>query len=213
MGIDINLKDNLEQNCLYFAALLGHLNLCKTLLDTKDFDVHMKNNVSWTPLHYSARNCTYELVSFFADMKADIYVDNNLPSSCLHVAALSGHLNLCKILLGRYKFNMHITDNQGQTALHYSARNGTHKLVTFFVDMETDIQLKSNLGRNCFHTAALYRDSNLCKALIIKYNFHVHIIANEQCTAPHYSARNVSYELVRFFADMGTDIYLKHSLG
>ena len=64
MGIDINLKDNLEQNCLYFTALSGHLNLCRTLLDRKDFDVHIENNVGWTPLHYSARNCTYELVDF-----------------------------------------------------------------------------------------------------------------------------------------------------
>ena len=94
MGIDINLKDNLEQNCLYFAALSGHLNLCSTLLDRKDFDVHIENNVGWTPLHYSARNCTYELVRFFADMEADTYVDNNLASNCLHIAELSVHLNL-----------------------------------------------------------------------------------------------------------------------
>ena len=213
VGIDIHLKDNLGQNCLHFAALSGHLNLCKTLLDIKDFDVHMTNNVGWTALHYSARNGTYELVKFFADMEADIYVENNLGSNCLHIAALSGHLNLCKILLDKHKFNVHMADNQGWTALHYSARNGSYKLVSFFVDMGTDIQLKDNLGRNCLHIAALYGDLNLCKALIIKHNFHVHMVDNEQWTPLHYSARNGNYELVRFFVDMGTDIYLKDSLG
>ena len=39
-----------------------------------------------------------------------------------------------------------MTDNQGWTALHYSARSGSYKLVTFFADMGTDIYLKHSLG-------------------------------------------------------------------
>ena len=74
MGIDIHIKDNLGQNCLHFAALSGHVNLCKTLLDKHNFHVDMTSNEGWTALHCSARNNTYELVTFFADMKADIYV-------------------------------------------------------------------------------------------------------------------------------------------
>ena len=73
------------------------------------------------------------------------------------------------------------------------------------MDMGTDIQLKDSLGRNCFHIAVLYGYLNLCKALIIKHNFHVHMIDNEQWKPLHYSARNRRYELVRFFADMGTE--------
>ena len=51
-----------------------------------------------------------------------------------------------------------MTDNQGWTALHYSARSGSYKLVSFFVNMGTDIQLKSYLGRSCLHIATLYGD-------------------------------------------------------
>ena len=65
-------------------------------------------------------------------MEADICVENNRGSNSLHIAALSGHLNLCKILIAEYKFNVHMADNQGWTALDYSARNGSYKLVSFF---------------------------------------------------------------------------------
>ena len=78
MGIDIHIKDNLSQNCLHFAALSGHLNLCKTFLAKHNSDVHMTSNEGWTALHYSARNGTYELVKFFGDTGIDIHLKDNL---------------------------------------------------------------------------------------------------------------------------------------
>ena len=43
--------------------------------------MHMTSNDGWTSLHDSAKNGTYKLVKFFADMKAGIYVENNLEAT------------------------------------------------------------------------------------------------------------------------------------
>ena len=48
-----------------------------------------------------------------------------------------------------------MTDNDGWTAIHYSARNGSYELVTYFIDLGNDIHLKTNTGSNCLYIAAL----------------------------------------------------------
>ena len=213
MGVDIYLKDNHGRNCLHIAALYGHLNLCKILIDKHNFDKHMPTNKGLTVLHYSARYGSYELFRYFADMGVDIYVKDNDGRNCLHIAALYGHLNLCKILIDKHNFDKHMPTNKGWTVLHYSARYGSYELFRYFADMGVDIYLKNNDGRNCLHIAAVYGHLNLCKILIDKHNFDKDTADKDGWTALHYSSRCGSYELFRYFADMGVDIYLKDNDG
>ena len=213
MGADIYLKDNDGTNCLHFAAMYGHLNLCKILKDKHNFDVHIADNDGWTALHFSARYGSYDLLTYFADMGADIYLKSNNGLNCLHIAALCGHLNLCKILKDKHNFDVHMITKKGSTALHYSARYGSYDLFTYFADMGADIYLKDNDGMNCLHFAAMYGHLNLCKILKNKHKFDVHIADNDGQTALHYSARYGSYDLFTYFADMGADIYLKDNDG
>ena len=213
MGADIYGKDNDGWNCLHIAALYGHLNLCKILKEKHNFDVHMACKNGWTALHYSARYGSYILLTYFADMGADIYRKTNDDWNCLHIAALYGHLNLCRILKDKYNFDVHMVSKNGWTALHYSARYGNYDLFTYFIDMGADIYLKSNDGWNFLHIAASHGHMNLCKILIDKHNFHVHMVSKNGWKAIHYSARYGSYDLFTYFADMQDDIYLKTNDG
>ena len=213
MGINIDCKDNLGWNCLHIAALYGHLNICKALTEKYNFDIQVADDFGWTALHHSVASGSYELATYFADKGTDIYCTNKLGWNCLHIAAFCGHLNLCKKLIEKHKFDVHMADNDGSTGLHHSARNGSYKLVTYFADMGTDIYCKNNLGCNCLHIAAQNGHLNLCKELINKQNFDIHIADNEGCTALYHSAKNGSYELLTYFVDMGADINCKNNLG
>ena len=213
MGADIYLKTVNGWNCLHIAALCGHLNLCQILIDKHNFEVHMADNDRWTALHFSARYGSYELFRYFAGMGADIYLKTVNGWNCLHIAALHGHLNLCKILIDKHNFEVHMADNDGWTALHFSARYGSYELFRYIVQTGADIYLKSRRGSNCFHIAAWYGHLNLCKILQDKHNFNVHMADDDGWTAFHFSARYGSYELIRYFADIRTDIYLKNNDG
>ena len=213
LGIDIDLKTNLGRNCLHIAAINGHLNLCKTLIDKHNFDIHMADNEGFTALHYSARNGSYELVTYFVDMGTDIGLKNSLGQSCLHIAARNGHVNLCKTLIEKHNFDVHMTDNQGWSALHYSAENGSCELFTYVAAMGADINLEDNLGWNCLHIAALQGHLNLCKTLINKYSYNVHVTDKVGLTALHFSTGSGKYDVVKYFADLGIDIALKTSYG
>ena len=77
--------------------------------------------------------------------------------------------------------------------MHYSARNGSHNLITYFIDIGTNIYLKTNNGSNYLHIAALYGHLTLFKKLIDKDDFYVNVADKDVWTILHYSARNGSY--------------------
>ena len=207
MGADIYLKTVNGWNCLHIVALHGHLNLCKILIDKHNFEVHMADNDGWTALHFSARYGSYELFRYIVRTGADIYLKSRRGSNCFHIAAWYGHLNLCKILQDKHNFNVHMADDDGWTAFHFSARYGSYELIRYFADIRTDIYLKNNDGCNCLHIAARYGHLNLCNILKDKHKFDIHMVVNDGETAVHYSAEKGSYELIRNFFDMGADIY------
>ena len=213
MGADIHVKTNHGKNCLHIAALEGHLNLCKMLIDKHKVDANVTDKRGWTAVHCSAKSGNYELVVYFAEMGADIYLKTNDRGNCLHIAALKGHLNLCKMLMDKHKFDLDMTTNQGWTAVHCSAKSGNYELVAYFAEMGADLHLKTNDGRNCVHIAALKGHMNLCKMLIDEHKVDLHMTDNERWTAVHCSAESGNTELVAFFADMGADIHLKTNDG
>ena len=155
------------------------MNLCKTLTYKHKFDVHINGDGGWTALHYSARNSSYELLKYFAATGTDIALQTSDGSNCLHIATLHGHLNLCGKLIDEHNFDVHMTDNDGWEALHYSARNGSYELLTYLNKIGIDFELKNNFGWNCLHIAALFGHLNLCKTRINKHNFYVHMKDND----------------------------------
>ena len=209
MGADIHLKTSDGMNCLHIASLKGHLELCKTLISRHHFDGHMTDNLGRASFHFSAQNGSYEIIKFFANKGTDIHPKTNTGSNCLHIAARHGHLNLCRKLVYEFKFDTQIMDDDGFTALHRSVQNGNYELVKFFIDEGTDIHLKTFIGHNCLHIAAINGHFNLCKILIRKHKFDVKITGNNGITALHCAITNGSYELVKFFIDKGSDLFLK----
>ena len=90
----------------------------------------MTDSFGWAALHCSARNVSYDLVKLFADMGTDIHLQGTFGRNCLHIVALYGHLDLCETLIDKYNSDVHMADENGWTALHYSAGNGSYKLRT-----------------------------------------------------------------------------------
>ena len=210
IGGDIHLKTKVGEDCLHIAAAYEHLNLCKKLIDKHNFDVDMTDNEGFTAFHRSAQSGVYELVKLFADIGGDIHLKTKVGEDCLHIAAAYGHLNLCKKLIDKHNFDVDMTDNEGFTALHRSAQSGVYELVKLFADIGGDIHLKTKVGGDCFHIAAAYGHTSLCKTLIEKDNFDVDTADYQVFTALHRSAQSGSYELVKLLIDRGVDIYLKN---
>ena len=212
-GIDINLKTYDGRNYLHIATYFEHLNLCKMLITKHNFDVQMVDNNGWTALHSSAKKGSYQLFKYFADIGTDITLKTNNGSNYLHIAAEYGHLSLCKAVINKHNFDSGIPNSDGRTALHFSASSGNYELVKYFADAGIDINLKTNNGMNCLHIATYCEHLDLCKKLIKKHNFDVQMADNNGWTPLHFSARKGSFELFKYFADIGTEVNLKINNG
>lgn len=199
IGIDIYIKTNEGLDCLQTAAFHRHLNLCKKLIGKYKFDPHITDNSGRTVLQYSVKNGKYDVFSFFAGIGIDIYIKSNNGLNGLHIAACYRRLNLCKSLINNHIFDLHMADIDGYTAINYTVKRGSYELVTYFADSGINIYLKTNKGINYLHIAACYVNLNLCKTLLEKHNFDVHMADNEGRAALYFSAGNGSYELLTYF--------------
>ena len=123
---NVYLKINNRWSCLNIVEVNGHLNICKALVDKHDFDVHFKDNDEWTALHHSPNNGCYELVSCFTNMGADIRPKTINGWNYGNVAAVNGHLNLCKAFVHKHDFDVHFNDNDGWKTLHHSATSSCY---------------------------------------------------------------------------------------
>ena len=121
MQANIYLKTNNIWISLKIAAGNVHLNLCKALVDKHYFDVHLKNDDGWTALHHSVRSGNYDLVDYFASMVADVYINTNEGSNCLHISARFEHLDLCRRLIYKHKCDVYKANSYRWTAVHESA--------------------------------------------------------------------------------------------
>ena len=213
MGIHINLPTNKGKNCLHIAADNSHFDLCRTLISKHNFDVQLRDHDGWTAFHYFAKEGSYELVKAVADMGIHINLPTNKGKNCLHIAADNSHFDLCRTLISKHNFDVQLRDHDGWTALHYFAKRGSYELVKAVADLGVDINLKTDLGKNCLHIAADNSRFSLCRMLTSKHNFEVQIGAHDGWSALHYFAQNGSYELVKAAADMGINIKLTTNNG
>ena len=179
------------------------------LIDKHKFDVNSVDKIGRTALHSSALIGNYELVIYFAHMGTDIHVKTNDGINCLHIAALKGNLDLCKVLIDKHKFDVNSVDKIGTTALHCSAQSGNYELVIYFADMATDIHVKTKDGRNCLHIAARRGNLKICEYFLEVHNFDVKMKDKGGGTSLHYAAGSGSYDLFVFLLGKGSEIYCK----
>jgi ankyrin repeat protein len=84
------------ENALMIAALKGHIDIVKTLVEKHQAEV---NKAGWAPLHYAATSGQEEITRYLLDNSA--YVDAESPNltTPLMMAARSGNIRVVKLLL------------------------------------------------------------------------------------------------------------------
>ena len=102
-----------------------------------------------------------------------------------------------------------MTDNGGWTPLHFSIKNGSFDLFKYFLDMGSDIYLKTRNGSNCLQIAASNGHLNLCKTFVEEHNFDVHVTDDNGWAPLHCSERSGNSELFLYFLHEGSEINCK----
>ena len=128
---DSNTKDDSGITPFCTAASYGHLEVCRLFMETCA-DKNQVDDFLRIPLHMAAWNGRVEVVGLFMANLVDKNLRENVGQKTpLLSAILGGHLNVCKLLIGKYKADVNLSDNYGMTPLHLACKLGWLEICKF----------------------------------------------------------------------------------
>ena len=175
MGVDIDIKDNYGLNCLHIAALYGHLNLCKIIIDKHNFDVDMATNDDCLPLHCSAENGSFELFLYFFEKQSEIYSKMKNMKNILHLASLKGHFEICEFVL-KYFIKDYSDKNASK---QYTLYGKLYKSQIFYEYDTIFLHARDVDGNTYLHLAVEGNHDKVCE-LLLRYDTEIISLLNKE---------------------------------
>lgn len=151
----VDVFDIEGRSALHLAAEHGYLQVCDALLTNKAF-INSKARNGRTALHLAAMNGYAHLVKFLIrDHNAMIDVLTLKKQTPLHLAAASGQMEVCKLLL-ELGANIDATDEIGEKPIHAAAQNNNSEVVQLFLQQHPNLVVATTKdGNTCAHIAAI----------------------------------------------------------
>ena len=160
-GSDVYSKTKDNKNCLHISVSKGYLHLSRTLFESYKFDINTTNIKGWNVLHYAAESGNLEVFKYFIQNGCDFTSKTKRNKNSLHIAGKGGHLNLCKILLEKFYFDIHTTDDDGYNVLHYAAESGNLELFYYIREYWSNVYRKTKDNPNSLHNMVQKRNVKL----------------------------------------------------
>jgi len=147
-----------NNEALWEAVKRGNERECRDLLKSGKWgeltaQVSAKGLDNWTALHLAA-SCGHPSVCEYLFQLPD--VDLNLRSvnqrTPLHIAAISGQLGACQLLLA-HGADINAVDSEGLTALHHASALGLLSLVHCLLAAGANTTLHNHMQKTCYELA------------------------------------------------------------
>ncbi|GLD99623.1 hypothetical protein PINS_up008349 [Pythium insidiosum] len=179
---DVDSEDGSKQTPLHLAAARGDVSMCRVLLSglKKPERIDAADELGRTPLHVSVCHGHELVVALLIDAGASIAARCHHGFSAAIHAAKRNHVDILVALFSRDSSRELLFTQQGEHAMFVAARFSAFQVVRWFIsvmDKEDNgdpgnkavaLTLRCSQGRTLLHYAALYGDSLLVKAIVIK---------------------------------------------
>ena len=160
---------------LFYAALGGHYEVVKYLINKCNCDPHQQSEEGETPLYLACLRGHYEIVTYLINER---YCDQNIGSSynllhdaCMRVllykACRYGELRVVRFLVSLPSVGLNIQDDSGYTPLHTACMYGQLDIIKFLVSLPSvDVNIRDDSGYTPLHTACEYGQLDIIKFLV-----------------------------------------------
>ena len=163
-------KDRHGRTPIDYAAIFGHLDVCRFLLQNID---HFPMTDLKIPLLFATHHGHTEVFKLFFEHARN----NNLPvnppedsdddsETPLHKAASRGNFEICKLIVLEIDINQTPRCSLGYTPLHDAAANGGMEVFKLIFDNVQDKEPVDNDGCTPLHQAALFGRLEVCRFLV-----------------------------------------------
>eukprot|EP00798_Chlamydomonas_sp_ICE-L_P000711 gene711-biopygen458 len=195
---------------LHYAALYGHLECIKALLDS-GAEVNKTNFFGFTPLHDAAGKGGVECIRALLNSGAGVDTPDNYGNTPMHYAALYGQLECIKALLDSGA-EVNRTNMFGFAPLHDAAGRGGVECIRALLDSGAEVDTPDNDGNTPLHCAASMELVECIKALLVK---GAEVNAQDKTgNAPlHCAAFNGHVECIKTLLASGAMVTIKNTRG
>ncbi|KAI5621887.1 transient receptor potential cation channel, subfamily N, member 1, partial [Silurus asotus] len=209
------------KSALHLAAEQGHEYTADVLLSNKAV-VNAKTKLGLTPLHLSAQTGSSPLVQLLAGPKTHqayhlIHALTLSKQTPLHLAAISGRLDVCKRLLN---LEAKVTDKDihGQTPLYLAVENDHSDVVKLFLKHSSKLSTPLNTeGAKCINIAAAKGNVAVIRELLRFQKSGLDILQSKvDCRGSgplHLAAAGGHTEVVKLLLDAGASATEEDSEG
>lgn len=199
-GAKASTRDDNKVTPLHLAALYGHLDVARLLVDAKrtwtsKSPTEQMNKNGITPLVYAAAGGHEVMVSYLiASMRS---VDGGSLNYALKYAVIGGHTQMMRDLIANGAEVRYI-DEKKRTLLHHAAENAHFAALQLLRDV--DKAAMDENGRTALHFAAKSGSINLARNLI-RHKDDVSVRDADRRTPLHYAAKYSNLAMLLFLRE------------
>ncbi|MFC1898571.1 ankyrin repeat domain-containing protein [Candidatus Cloacimonadota bacterium] len=195
---------------IHDAITQNNIDLVKDLLNENPELLEMKDESGLSPLNLAAYKGSQEIVKYLSEKGADLYSGDTEGSIPLHNSAAANNLSIVKYLVEEKQTNVNFKDNNGSTALIFSAGRGYPEIVEFLLKNGADVNIQSNNGSTALHSAAYYNRLQ-CLELMLEKTNNLEIENNWKFTPFLSAAAGGKLEAVKLLVSKGANIKAMNS--
>ena len=142
-GVALNAQNENGDTALHVAVREGSVDALHLLLKNGASDVVLNSNED-APIHIAARKTNTSAIEALLQHPIETFVKGFRKRTVLHVAAELDSIEVAKTLhdgvleRGTQQLPLCSADQDGLTAIHLAARNGSHRVLEFFIQVATE---------------------------------------------------------------------------
>ncbi len=210
-GADVNAFESGTRynfNVLHFSAEKGHTEIVKLLI-VNGADIEAKvESILDTPLSRAVRKERKATVEALISMGANVNTTNAIGSTPLHFAAISGNLDIVRLLLengAEVNAKTNGGDLPGVTPIHAAAFEGQTRIVELLLVKGADINAVTQSGYTPLRRSVDQGDLVMAKLLLEKGG-NIETTDKYGLTLLHIVAQTDQIELAEFLIEKGVEI-------
>jgi ankyrin repeat protein len=213
-GMKIDVKDNTESIALHNIDDQTHINNIKFMIDKmieKSLSLDQQNNQKETLLSRIVCHSSAEAFFYLLDKGASVEYKGSQGENLLHKVSNSNNkLDIMCFLIEQKKFDIHQTDNQGNTVLYYASQSGCLPHIQYLLQNGAKANVENNFGQTSLHALLGSMNHNidglLATTKLLLSNGADLNIPDKNGTTPFAAAfgrRDMSLDLIRGLIGLG----------